>query len=813
MARSDELARELTGPEAIRLLAGRDHWHTEPVERLGIGSIHLSDGPVGVRGPRTVGAVSVSFPCGAAIGATFDRRSAEALGAALADECRDKKVHVLLGPTVNLQRHPLGGRHFECYSEDPVLTADLAIGYVRALQRAGVAATVKHFVANDTEFERHTISSDVEERVLKALYLFPFEEVVSEAAPWAVMTSYNRVNGTYAAEHRELIGGLLRDEWHFDGLVMSDWWGAQSALPSLLAGLDLEMPGPPRHYGPRLEEALAKGEVELGLLRERARRVIQLAERTGALDGTSAKPAMSSLGERRELARRLAVDSFVLLRNEPAAREKRPLLPLELRPGALLAVVGPNAERTAAQGGGSARVEPERVISVLEGLRRAYEPAGIDVEYEPGCRNGDETPALDATFRLEYHRPDEDGRPLFDEAALFTEETPRSPLLWVGDPVPGLDVLSAGAFAVRATARFRPAAGGSHELALSQVGRARLLLDGEIVLDSSGEGERGGRFYHLASQEERRPVELSEDREHEIVVEYTVQPGAPVAGLFVGLVPPLASDEEQIERARLLASRASAVVCVVGTSAEWETEGRDRTSFSLPGRQDDLVRAVAAANPRTAVLLNTGSPVEMPWADEAPALLQLWFGGQEVGRAAADVLSGADEPGGRLPHCVPARLADSPAFPYYPGENGHAHYGEGLLMGHRHYATKGKEPRYWFGHGLGYTVFSASELSLGSDAEALVASAEVSNDGERLGSAVWQLYLAADSPGRGEPALLYAGSAKEAIPPGETRRLVVEVPARRLSRLRLAPGGYRVMAGWSAEPGRLAELGEITLAG
>ena len=280
-SRVEAVLAELDLAERIRLLAGSDYWHTHQIERVRLGAVQVSDGPVGVRGERTVGSVSVSFPCGTAIGATFDPTAAAALADALADECSDKGVRVLLGPTINLQRHPLGGRHFECYSEDPILTADLAVAYVKALQARGVAATIKHFIANDSEFERHTISSEVDDHVLRALYLVPFEEAVIEGGAWAVMSSYNRINGTYAAEHEALLQGVLRDEWSFDGLVMSDWFGTQSTVASAIAGLDLEMPGPAIHYGKRLEEAVAAGEVPETVIAERARRVIQLAERTG----------------------------------------------------------------------------------------------------------------------------------------------------------------------------------------------------------------------------------------------------------------------------------------------------------------------------------------------------------------------------------------------------------------------------------------------------------------------------------------------------------------------------------------------------
>lgn len=807
----DRLLGELTLTEQVSLLAGRDFWHTEPVERLGVGSMQLSDGPVGVRGARTVGTTSISFPCGTAIGATFDPAAAAELADALADECLDKGVHVLLGPTINLQRHPLGGRHFECYSEDPLLTASLAVAYIAALQARRVAATPKHFVANDTEYQRHTISSDVAPAVLRSLYLLPFEEAVVTAGAFALMASYNKVNGTYAAEHAELLTEVLRDEWGFDGLVMSDWFGTQSTGPSALAGLDLEMPGPPLHYGEKLLDAVERGEVPAEVVADRARRVLQLAERTGALHpdgaGHDRGGARRTLAERRALARRLAADSFVLLRNEEVGGG--PLLPLRLEPGSLLAVIGPNAAATAGQGGGSAQVYPEQTVSVLDGLRARFEPAGVTVAYEEGCLVSEQTPDLDRPVSLEYFATGEEGRSPFDGPVLHAERSPRFPLLWLGDPVPGVDSLRAGAFAVRARADLVPEVGGEHLLVLAQTGTARLLLDGEVVLD--GAGEPGKRFFGFGSADSSVTVALEAGRRYELCAELVVTPGGPLAGLFVGHQPPTAGDDVLIARAAELAARADVVVCVVGMTAEFETEGRDRTTMDLPGRQDELVRAVTAANARTAVLVNTGSPVTMDWSDLPAATLQLWYGGEQVGAAAAGVLSGDDEPGGRLPHTVPARLEDTPAFPHYPGEDGHAPYAEGLLIGHRHYATRGVAPRYWFGHGLSYAAFELEVGELSHSPAGVAVPVTVSNTSTRRGSAVVQAYLAPVDPAGGYPTLQFAGSAKRTVGPGERVEAEIALVARHLDRL--PAGGYRVLVGQSADPARLRAAGELTIGG
>ncbi|MGO9557644.1 MAG: glycoside hydrolase family 3 C-terminal domain-containing protein [Acidimicrobiales bacterium] len=812
-SRVEAVLAELDLDEKIRLLAGRDYWHTYEIERVGLESVQVSDGPVGVRGERTVGTVSISFPCGTAIGATFDPDAAADLADALADECFDKGARVLLGPTINLQRHPLGGRHFECYAEDPILTADLAVAYVKALQSRGVAATIKHFIANDSEFERHTISSEVDDHVLRTLYLVPFEEAVIEGGAWAVMSSYNRINGTYAAEHEPLLQGVLRDEWSFDGLVMSDWFGTQSTVPSALAGLNLEMPGPAMHYGKRLAEAVAAGEIPEAVITERARRVIQLAERTGALgsSGRTGREPRRTLAERRELSRELATRSFVLLRNEVPAGTGGAALPLDLPSGAVLAVIGPNAAITASQGGGSARVSPEHIVSVLDGLRAAYSPLGVEVAHEIGCVTWAETPDLDVPARLEYFALATDGPPgaSFEGPVLYDEWTPRPPLLWLGPPLPQVPELGFGAFAVRCSSEFTPEHTGSYEFSLAQAGTARLLIDGELVVE--GSVERGKRFFGFASAEATGFVDLISGESCEVRVEYEVTPGSPVAGVFIGVRPPLPEADELIARAVALAERADAVVCVVGTTPEWETEGHDREAMDLPGRQDDLVAAVSEANPRTIVLVNAGSPVTMDWALLPAAILQIWFGGEAVGTAVADVLLGAKEPGGRLSHTVPVHIEDCPAFPYYPGADGKVSYGEGLLIGHRHYATTGTVPRYWFGHGLGYTSFGLGHPAVERHQTGARVSATITNEGARKGAATLQAYVAPVDRAEGEPALQYVGSSRHELDAGGSVGAVIEISRRRLGRLH--PGRYRLLVGWSADPATHELAGELRIEG
>ncbi|MGH9171999.1 MAG: glycoside hydrolase family 3 protein [Acidimicrobiales bacterium] len=849
-----QLVAELTLDEKILLLAGADFWHTNPLVRLGIPALRLSDGPSGARGERSVGPRSVSFPCGIAIGATFDPSAASELGAALADECLDKNVHALLGPTVNLHRHPLGGRHFESYSEDPWLSAQLCVAYVEALQARGVSATVKHFVANDSEFERHTISSDVDEASLRELYLLPFEAAVHDAGAWAVMSAYNKINGTYAAENDILLADILRREWGFDGVVVSDWYGTQSTVASANAGLDLEMPGPGSHYGKRLHEAVSAGEVSEATIDEHVRRLLRLAGRTGALGlpagdtaGSTARSAMgtasestggdtvsgrasavTTLSERQATARRLAAASFVLLKNDGA------VLPWRLASGATVAVIGPNAATTSAQGGGSARVNAYRRCSVLASLRDRLEPQGITVAHERGCVTWAATPVLEADFQLEYYsrgpaaavaeasgQTSGDGQLLAEErgSSLYEHDASVANFTWLGDPAPGVAGLSDGNWRLRCRAAFTPDVTGKWLFSLTQVGQARLLVDGETVVEATGEVGRSKSFFGMGSAEAKGNVPLAAHRAYDLVVEYEPTAGLPLAGLMIGALPPVGSDEDLLGRAEKLAASADAVVCVVGTTAEWETEGHDRQTMSLPGLQDDLVRRVAAANPKTCVLVNSGAPVSMDWTSSVPVIAQIWFPGEQGGEGVTDVLLGDTDPGGRLPTTFPRRLEDTPAFACYPGSDGHVQYEERFLTGYRHYDANAVDPLFAFGHGLSYSTFRLSDLEVGTVGRLrrttlgagfagdpiVEVTVTVTNTGTRLGTEVVQCYVAKVVRQQGEPEQQLRGVAKVHLAPGESAHLTILLNERSFASWDMGrhgfvalPGVYEVRVGRSS---------------
>ncbi|MHB8575222.1 MAG: beta-glucosidase [Dehalococcoidia bacterium] len=804
-ARIDALVQQLTLAEKVALAAGADAWHTTAAPRLGIPAIKVTDGPNGARGAGTPGMTSACFPCGTALGASWDPALVHEVGVALGQEARSKGARVLLAPTVNIHRHPLAGRNFECPSEDPYLSARYAAAYVAGVQSQGVAATVKHFVCNDSEYQRMTISSEVGERALREIYLPPFDAAVREAGAWAVMAAYNRINGAYAAEHGELLLELLKGEWGFDGLLMSDWWGTKSTIASANGGLDLEMPGPPLYFGEKLREAVAAGQVSETAIDDKVRRLLRLAIRTGALDDPPELPERAiDDPAHRELIRRAARDGMVLLRNEGS------LVPLDRHRTGLLAVVGPNGDALTMLGGGSARVEPHHVSSLLDALRERV-GTEAEVRFEPGCRIYRGSPPFERGLHPPGADPSLNGAtveyfsgPNLSGEAVFSEVVPRLQLRWSGDGAAGP---IEGRFSARASATFVPEESGTHRLTLTSAGLSRLFLDGKLLIDNWTAQTRGRSFYGLGSSEVAAEAELTAGEPHEIVLEYQSPEDGRIRGVIAGCLPPTPTD--QLERAVALAAEADAVIVVAGLNADWETEGSDRVSMDLPGRQDELISKVAAANPRTVVVINAGAPVSMPWADDVAAILQLWYPGQEGGDALADVLFGVTDPGGRLPTTYPVRVEDVPANLTYPGEAGMVAYGEGIFVGYRGFDRRRISPRFPFGHGLSYTTFEYGPVSLDratvGPAEDVTVSVSVRNTGDRRGREVVQLYVRDLKSHLLRPDKELKGFAKLALEPGEERGLRIVLPQRALAAWDpeqhawiAEPGEFEILAGASA---------------
>lgn len=789
--------------QKARLLTGADFWRTRAEPAIGLRAMVLSDGPAGVRG-RSFDErdPSLSLPSGTALGATWDPGLARRYGAALGAEARRQGVDVVLGPTINLQRTPLGGRHFEAFAEDPLLTAELAAAYVEGVQAAGVAATPKHFVANDAETDRFTVDNRIDERTLREVHLAAFEAAVVRARAWLVMSAYNSVNGTTMTEHALLREPLSR-EWGFDGVVVSDWTAVRSTAAAANAAQDLVMPGPEGPWGQRLVDAVRAGEVPEEAVDEKVRRLLRLAARVGALDTLPpAVPEPPPAEDGVALAREVAAAGMVLVRNENA-------LPWDPARLGSVAVLGQNAQRARIQGGGSATVRPREVVSPLAALRSAL---GAEVvRHRVGATVTDGVLAFDPAELTNPVTGERGVRVRFlaaDGTEVAVQDRRAATLVW-------LDDLPDGTATIELRTSWNPPA-GTHHVGAAALGRLVLTVDGAEVLDTVTEAEGGllgGAF--LDPPAVTAAVEFGGGAS-EIVLRYTSDVDLPLRAVTLGAATVLADPDAEIAAAAALAAESDVALVVVGTGETIESEGFDRTSLALPGRQDDLVRAVAAANPRTVVLVNSGAPVLLPWRDEVAAVLLGWFGGERFGEAVADVLLGVREPGGRLPAGWPATGGEKSVLSGVPSD-GVLSYEEGVHIGHRGWLRNGERPAYPFGHGLGYTDWELREARMPGEVpanEPVPVEVRLANTGARAGRQVVQVYLSRPDSAVERPVRWLAGWALVDAPPGPADA-IVSLPPRAFQHWdggwRTEPGTFTVHIGTSVDDTPLSQ--RVTLRG
>ncbi|HET9170851.1 MAG TPA: glycoside hydrolase family 3 C-terminal domain-containing protein [Actinospica sp.] len=765
---------ELSLTEKIGLLTGADAFTLPALPRIGLRGLRTSDGPAGVRGTNMDPEDrSTSFPAPIALAATWDPALVERVTAQLGIESRAKGIDVLLAPTVNLARTPYGGRGFECFGEDPVLAARIAAAYVRGVQGEGVATTVKHFVGNDSEVERWTVDVQADEATLREVYLVPFEACVTDADAAAVMAGYNKVNGLSMTEHEELIAGILKQEWGFQGAVFSDWSAARSTVETALAGLDLVMPGPDGPWGQALVDAVKAGLVPEELIDDKVARLLRMAELCGAL-GAPGDPAPALTVHKgphadRAVVRGAAARSFTLLRNVSSALP----LPTDIRE---LALIGPNAVHPVYQGGGSAEVGPAVIVSPLEGLRTAL-GEDVNITLAEGCAHSYRTSGPDPESTEDPLHGGPGARlDVYDSAdgLVYSGIRPNSELtFW--DPLPA-GVAQSAAKLVLSTIYTVPADGG-YRFAVAGVGELRLEIDGETAAEAIAPPPNDPM--EVFSQPFESGCERDLRAGDRVRLTATGRPGDYEPGFvrFRLAAQRIRTAPELMGEALAAAGEADAVVLVVGPAPGEESEGYDRTTLALPGRQDALIEEVAAVCPRTIVVVNSGMPVLMPWAERVSAIIQVWFPGQEFGHALADVLTGAQEPTGRLPVSIPRTEPLVPVGIAKP-QDGALRYAEGLSVGYRAYARTGIDPRYPFGHGLGYTEWEYEEVQLpvgpmhaGADVEIGVT---VRNVGERPGTETVQVYLT--RPIDGVSALAAFGQA--VAEPGERTRVRLTLPAR-----------------------------------
>ncbi|KAF4954513.1 hypothetical protein FSARC_12126 [Fusarium sarcochroum] len=788
-------------------------WETASIPRLGIGSLKTSDGPAGVRGSRwTDGTHTTFIPCGMSLAATFDPALIERIGGVLGAEAKAKGAHVLLAPTMNISRSPLGGRNFENFGEDPFLTGTMASSYIKGVQSKGVAACMKHFVANDMETRRFNMDQTIDQRTLREIYLKPFRMAL-DVAPLTAMTAYPEINGEHADTSRHLVHDILRGEWNYEGLVMSDWGGLNSTVDSIRATTDLEMPGPPLRYGQALATAVKNGLVsEREHIDPSVQRLLNLLDRFHCLDTTksngqqngdhssknddiAAKEGKSDTPEFRKTTREAASQGIVLLKNHQS------LLPLKPSNIKKLAVIGPNAKNPTLGGTGSAIVNPYYTTTPHESIESTAKQINpnIEVNYQRGIfthlqpplighcltQPHSGSPGLQVDF---FHGHEFEGNVVGktywqDSLVYFMSD---------GD-VP--ESLRGQRFCYKATGLLRPSVTGTYNFSLSNTGKAKLLVDGKVLIDNTDWTEISGNFMNCGSVECFASLALEAGKTYQLRIDNVVVPPPTkphdntlfhkISGVRVGML--FQHDEETMFRDAVDTAReADAVILVVGHNNDTEREGSDRTSLSLPKRTDELVSAVCQVNTNVVVVTQSACAISMPWVDEVGAIVHAWYQGQECGNAIADLLFGLVNPSGKLPITFPRKIEDHGSHKWFPGDaiNDKAEFGEGILVGYRWFDSQGLEPLWPFGYGMSYTTFDVSDVtlygSIGNPGSSGVAvRAIVTNSGSVAGSEVIQVYVSTSSAvsaaGLAAAPRGLAGFAKVTLLPGAKELVEIQL--------------------------------------
>jgi beta-glucosidase len=799
--RLEKILGQMTLEEKLDYLGGINAMSIRPIPRLGLPEIRMSDGPLGVRQDKP----STRYPAGIALAASWNRDLAQREGVSIARDCRARGIHILLAPGVNINRLPICGRNFEYISgEDPYLASEMVVPFIRGVQSQGVTATVKHFSANNQEINRMTVNVIVPERALREIYLPAFEAAVRVAKVGAVMDAYNKVNGDYCTENNFINNLLLKGEWGFDGVLMSDWGATHSALGPARAGLDLEMPSGSWMNAKNLLPAIRRGEVTEQQIDDKVRRILRLIIRMGYLDRPQKDPSIPENDpESGKAALAIAEEGIVLLKNE------KNVLPLDRAGIKRIAVLGPDAHPGVPSGWGSSYVNPYYAVSVLDGLKN-HTGSGTSVDYfDVGVGNfgtsefehEDRPGHLAPGLRAEYF-----SNLAFADAPLIDRIDQRINFDWAGvDSVRG--ILPAQ-FTVRWTGMIQSNSSSLHVFRARADSGIRVYLDDKVIIDDWSE--------HAAHPDVTTRF-LDAGRVYRLRVEYKNTGGGGAIAQFGWAslkVPEAIRDYD------------AAIVCV-GFDNGNEGEGSDRT-FGLPDGQDDLINGVADKNPKTIVVINSGGNVDMHrWLEKVPVLLHAWYPGQEGGNALAKILFGDVDPSAKLPVTFEADKNDNPAFESYPsdessdinGEN--VHYDEGIFVGYRGYERLGIEPLFPFGFGLSYTRFEFSNLRIEQgdrpDLGNVQVSFQIRNIGDRAGAEVAQLYVSAVQPAVARPVKELKEFAKVFLLPGETKQTTLSLDRKsfayfdsRTSQWRADPGGYVISIGASSRDLRLKQRIEIT---
>jgi len=656
-----KIISQMTLEEKAGLCSGLDSWHTKPVERLGIPSIRVSDGPHGLRKVTTEedgrrGSVpAICFPTGSALAASWNRELLKKIGKALGEECQAEDISIILGPAVNIKRSPLCGRNFEYYSEDPYLSSEIATSFIEGVQEEGVGTSIKHFAANNQEHRRFSVNAVIDERALREIYLASFEGAIKKAKPWTVMCAYNAINGAFCSENEWLLTSILRDEWGFEGFVVSDWGAVNERVPGLRSGLDLEMPSSNGINDKKIVEAVKNGTLPEEVLDRAVERILRIIFM--AIENKKENVAYDK-EQHHKLAREAAAECMVLLKNEENI--------LPLKKDAKIAVIGALASNPRFQGGGSSHINPSKLENALDEIKKSSN--------NPGA----------VTFAQGY--------------------------------------------------------------------------------------------------------DLSSDK----------------------------TDENMFNEAIEKAVNADVAVIFAGLPDRYESEGYDRAHMRIPENQLKLIEAVSEAQKNVVVVLSNGSPVEMPWIDKVKGILEAYLGGQASGGAIADLLFGDANPSGKLAETFPRKLSHNPSYINFPGEDDRVEYREGIFVGYRYYDKTGIEPLFPFGHGLSYTTFEYTAMSLNkkeiSDEDLLEVTVTVKNTGNVPGKEIVQLYVKDVESSVIRPVKELKGFEKIHLEPGEEKSVTFVLGKRafayyntEIKDWHVETGEFEILAGASSQDIRLRD--------
>ncbi len=749
------------------------------VPALGIPELNMSDGPYGTR--SNSGLPSTTYGVGIGLAASWDRALASRAGAGIGRDARARGVHFMLGPGVNIYRSPRNGRNFEYFGEDPFLAAQVATNYITGMQTQGVSATVKHYLGNNSEFLRHDSNTEMDERTAREIYLPAFEAAVKQGHVGAVMDSYNLIDGKHATENPHFNIDVLRHDWNFQGVLMSDWDATYDAVGAANGGLDVEEPSGKFMNAKNLLPAVAAGTVKPATIDEKVRRILSTAISYGWLDRDQRDPSISFLDAQNDaVALDTAREGIVLLKNQGN------LLPLNKSAVKTILVVGPDAYPGIPVGGGSAGVVPFKMTSAFQGIADEL-GTGAEVLYDPGVPTlshlANETSLITAAGNSQpgvtletFGNIDLQGAPIktsivdqiglagFSLKTLLADLDSAMAMIFSTPPV---------SVSHRFTGYYTVTAPGRYVVALEDSGEGsgnRVYVDDKLVIDN---------WAIVRAFQPHVALDLPAGP-HKVVVEEWQK--NPVGGHLTFAI----AEESKLVRpeAVRLARLADVVVVEAGFQMESESEGGDRT-FALPYGQAEMIRQMAAANPKTIVAVTSGGNVESTgWLDKAPALLETWYGGQAGGHALAEVLFGDVNPSGHLPATFERRAEDNPTFAnYYPAPGSRTvTYKEGIFVGYRGYEKAGTQPLFPFGYGLSYTTFKFANLKLqqtaSGESTAATATFDITNTGSRKGADVAQLYVGEDTPKVPRPVHELKGFERVELAPGETRHITIPLDAR-----------------------------------